>query len=155
MGFYALHGAFTRNNSNPWASDLAQGATAGAKRFISLKNNVKTFSLHLTFNMTEKKKKNFFPFKPAAAGEKLPHQMKMKGCWCDGDGWRLWLPGTYVERAVDLEDRLDVQLLPQSGTMSPAQEYGIPPHHWQEDRTTLSFTNSFTYWRCFSLGKQS
>lgn len=37
------------------ASDLAQGATAGAKRFISLKNNVKTFSLHLTFNMTEKK----------------------------------------------------------------------------------------------------
>lgn len=43
------------------------------------------------------------------------------------------LPGTYVERAVDLEDSLDVQLLPQRGTMSPAQEYGIPPHHWQED----------------------
>lgn len=27
-----------------------------------------------------------------------------------GGGCR-WLPGSYVERAVDLEDRLDVQLL--------------------------------------------
>lgn len=30
-----------------------------------------------------------------------------------GGGCR-WLPGSYVERAVDLEDRLDVQLLPLS-----------------------------------------
>lgn len=61
-GFYAVRGAFTRNNSNPPASDLAQGATAGAKRFISLKNNVKTFSLHLTFNTL------FFFLQPSVAG---------------------------------------------------------------------------------------
>lgn len=48
-----------------------------------------------------------------------------------GDGCR-WLPGTDVERAVDLEDCLDVQLLPGSRAMSPAQEDGIPPHDWQE-----------------------
>lgn len=45
-----------------------------------------------------------------------------------GGGCR-WLPGSYVERAVDLEDRLDVQLLSLSKTMSSAQEHRIPPHN--------------------------
>lgn len=43
-----------------------------------------------------------------------------------------WLPGSYVQRAVDLEDRLDVQLLSLCWTMSSAQEHWIPPHHWRE-----------------------
>lgn len=100
--------------------------TAGVKLFISRKSNV-------TFN---KKKKEVF-YRVSADGS-----CSIKWNWKDinvraslphtvGGGCR-WLPGSYVERAVDLEDRLDVQLLSLSWTMSSAQEHWIPPHNWHE-----------------------
>ena len=40
------------------------------------------------------------------------------------------LPGSYVERAVDLEDGLDVHLLPEGRGVCSPHEHGVPPHHW-------------------------